>query len=62
MTYKGVIDRYRRFLPVSDKTPVVSLLEGDTPLLEAPRLARAVGLKGARLFLKCEGLNPTGSF
>jgi len=62
MSYKGIIDRYRKYLPVSDKTPIVSLLEGDTPLVEAPRLAEAIGLKKVQLFLKCEGLNPTGSF
>jgi threonine synthase len=62
MSYKGIIDRYRRHLPVSAKTPVITLWEGDTPLIEAKRLAGALGLEGARLFLKCEGLNPTGSF
>lgn len=54
-----LIDRYRRFLPVSDSTPVVSLAEGSTPLLFAPRLGEQLGLN---LFLKLEGLNPTGSF
>jgi threonine synthase len=56
---RGVIERYRDFLPVGPSTPVVTLLEGDTPLLEAPRLSRRVG---ARVFLKLEGANPTGSF
>jgi len=62
MSYQGIIDRYRKHLPVSDKTPVVSLLEGNTPLVEAPLLAKTIGLKGARLYLKLEGQNPTGSF
>jgi threonine synthase len=62
MTYQGIIHRYRQYLPVSDKTPVVTLLEGNTPLIEAKRLAAEIGLKGVRLFLKYEGLNPTGSF
>src|SRR5579863_9766880 len=57
--WSGVIESYRSFLPVSDDTPVVTLLEGDTPLLEAPRLSARVG---ARVWLKLEGQNPTGSF
>src|SRR6266513_6274400 len=55
----GVIARYRDYLPVSDATPIVSLGEGETPLIEAPRLSNRVG---RRVLLKCEGLNPTGSF
>jgi threonine synthase len=54
-----VIEAYREFLPVTSDTPVVSLLEGGTPLLDAPRLSARVG---ARVLLKLEGLNPTGSF
>jgi threonine synthase len=59
MAWSGVIETYRSFLPVSDDTPVVTLLEGGTPLLEAPRLSARVG---ARVLLKLEGQNPTGSF
>jgi threonine synthase len=59
--YRGVIERYRELLPVTAATPVVTLLEGDTPLIEAPRLAEAIGLR-IELHLKYEGLNPTGSF
>jgi threonine synthase len=55
----GVIDRYRDRLPVDDDTPVVSLGEGSTPLLPAPRLS---DLLGVELYLKWEGANPTGSF
>ena len=58
---RGVIARWREFLPVSDATPVVSLNEGSTPLIHAPRLSALVG-RGCRVFLKYEGLNPTGSF
>src|SRR5450631_3546720 len=58
-SWGGVIEEYRSFLPVSDGTPVVTLLEGGTPLLPAPRLSARVG---ARVFLKVEGANPTGSF
>jgi threonine synthase len=57
--WRGVIEEYRSFLPVGDDTPVVTLLEGGTPLLPAPRLSERMG---ARVFLKYEGLNPTGSF
>lgn len=59
---QGVIERYRAFLPVTDKTPVVSLLEGSTPLIPAPRLARELGVPETAVWLKHEGLNPTGSF
>ena len=59
---KGLIDRWRKRLPVGPRTPVVTLGEGGTPLLPADRLARALGLKAGSLFLKFEGANPTGSF
>jgi len=58
---KGIIETYRAYLPVTDTTPIVSLCEGNTPLIEAPRLAAAIGI-GLRIFLKYEGMNPTGSF
>src|ERR1700739_136251 len=57
----GVIERYREYLPVSERTPVISLVEGSTPLIPSPRLSSIVG-RGCRVFLKYEGLNPTGSF
>ncbi len=56
---RGVIHRFREFLPVSETTPVVSLNEGSTPLIHSPRLSAMVG---AEVYLKFEGLNPTGSF
>ncbi len=56
----ALIDRYRDRLPVSPATPVVSLGEGSTPLLPAPRLAKAAGLR--ELWLKWEASNPTGSY
>ncbi len=56
----SLVDRYRRFLPVTDATPVVSLGEGATPLVHARRLGESIGL--SRLYLKVEGQNPTGSF
>jgi threonine synthase len=58
--WPGLIEAFRSELPVSDATPVVTLLEGNTPLLETPRLAAQAGV--ARLYLKVEGANPTGSF
>jgi len=57
--YKGVIERYREYLPVTKRTPVISLSEGNTPLIHSCYLSEAVG---AQVFLKCEGANPTGSF
>ena len=57
--WRGVIEEYRDHLPVSDSTPVVTLHEGGTPLLRAPRLSERVG---AEVWLKFEGANPTGSF
>lgn len=58
---RGVISRYRDFLPVSGATPFVSLNEGSTPLIYSPWLSGVVG-RGAEVYLKFEGLNPTGSF
>ena len=55
-----LVERYRRFLPVSDATPPLTLGEGFTPLVHARRLGAELGL--TRLFLKVEGQNPTGSF
>ncbi len=56
---RGVISRYRRHLPVTDATPVISLNEGSTPLIHSPRLSERAE---ADVFIKYEGLNPTGSF
>ena len=57
--WRGVIEEYREWLPVSDKTPVVSLLEGGTPLVYACVLSEMLG---NQVWLKVEGSNPTGSF
>lgn len=57
--WPGLIEAYRSRLPVSDSTPVVTLQEGNTPLLPAPELSRRTGCD---VYLKVEGLNPTGSF
>jgi threonine synthase len=56
---RGVISRFRQYLPITEATPVISLNEGSTPLIHSPHLsARAE----AEVFIKYEGLNPTGSF
>ena len=57
--WRGVMEEYRAFLPITERTPVVTLLEGGTPLVPAPRLSERVG---AEVWLKVEGSNPTGSF
>lgn len=61
MAYRGLLDRYGDRLDVSRAVPPVTLHEGATPLIPAPRLAAQIA-PGAELFLKYEGLNPTGSF
>src|SRR5881396_2349699 len=58
---RGVIEAYREFLPVSPSTPIVSLAEGNTPLVYCPQLSERVG-RGCEVFVKNEGVNPTGSF
>ncbi|GGT58077.1 MULTISPECIES: threonine synthase [Actinomadura] len=57
--WRGIIEEYRDRLPVTDATPVVTLLEGGTPLVPAQRLSQ---LTRCEVFLKVEGANPTGSF
>src|SRR6185369_13569718 len=59
--WQGVIHQYAQYLPVTDATPVVTLNEGNTPLIPAPNFVEAVGGK-FDLYLKFEGLNPTCSF
>ena len=61
MRWQGVIDKYREYLPVTDKTPVVTLNEGNTPLIEARSLSKIAG-NGIEVYLKYEGMNPSGSF
>jgi threonine synthase len=60
MHYKGIIYKYRQFLPVSADTPVVTLHEGNTPLIRAYNLEQI--FPGYEIYLKFEGMNPTGSF
>lgn len=58
----GIIERYQEFLPVTENTPIISLNEGNTPLILAESLPKELGLKNVRIYYKFEGLNPTGSF
>jgi threonine synthase len=60
-TYQGLIDRFFKRLPVKDRTKIVTLLEGNTPLIRADRLRDRIA-PGIELFLKYDGLNPTCSF
>src|SRR5207244_2220135 len=59
--WPGVIERYRAFLPVSSKTPVITLHEGNTDLICARHLPERLGVD-VKVYYKFEGLNPTGSF
>ncbi len=61
MYYQGLINKYKQYLPVSDKTPIITLNEGNTPLIKADNLAKKIGIN-AQIYLKFEGCNPTGSF
>jgi len=57
--WHGIIHEYRQFLPVTEKTPICTLYEGNTPLVYSPGLSKKLRIE---LFFKCEGLNPTCSF
>ncbi len=61
MQYNGVIERYKKYLPVTGATPIITLKEGNAPLICANYLNKLLG-KNFEVYLKYEGLNPTGSF
>jgi threonine synthase len=61
LQYAGLLEKYRPYLDLPAHTATVTLLEGNTPLIPVPRLAEELG-GGFELFVKYEGLNPTGSF
>ena len=61
MRYTGLIEKYRDRLPVSDSTRIISLGEGNTPLIKLENIPAIIG-KDVNLYIKYEGLNPTGSF
>ena len=59
--WPGLIEAYRPYLPVTSATPVVTLQEGNTPLIPVPAIAKLVG-RQVQVYIKFDGLNPTGSF
>src|SRR5690625_57930 len=59
MTWRGLLEHYRNYLPVTENTPDITLNEGNTPLIPFPNLSRELGIE---LYGKIEGANPTGSF
>jgi threonine synthase len=61
MSYKGLIEKYKEILPINPSTPIISLLEGNTPLIPAVNLPSKLGFDG-EIYFKFEGTNPTGSF
>ena len=61
MLYQGIINKYKKYLPVTNKTPIITLNEGNTPLIYSCYLSALLG-KNFEVYLKYEGLNPTGSF
>ena len=60
--YEGLINKYSKYLPVEDKSKIVTLNEGNTLFLKLKNLPKAIGLTNANVYVKFEGLNPTGSF
>lgn len=59
MRWKGLIEEYREYLPVTENTPALTLNEGNTPLIKLEKISEELGIN---LFVKTEGANPTGSF
>lgn len=59
--WKGIIGEYKEFFPITDRTPIVSLLEGNTPLIKAVNLPKKLNID-LDIYLKFDGANPTGSF
>ncbi len=59
--YIGLIDKYRDYLPIQDDTRIISLTEGNTPLIRLHNIPKILG-KEVKIYVKYEGLNPTGSF
>ncbi len=59
MVWQGILQQYKDYLPITGRTPMVSLYEGNTPLVKAANLSELVG---AKVYFKYEGMNPTGSF
>lgn len=58
--WNGLLREYKEYLPITDKTPLITLHEGNTPLIKAEKIGKELG--GIELYFKYDGLNPTGSF
>ena len=58
--WKGLLKEYKSYLPITDKTPLITLNEGNTPLIKAEKIGEKLG--EIELYFKYDGLNPTGSF
>lgn len=58
----GIIERYKQFFDIDDNFPIMTLEEGNTPLIPAPKIAATTKISGLEVYLKYEGANPTGSF
>jgi threonine synthase len=61
LRWQGILHHYKKYFSISKKTPIVTLLEGNTPLIPAKNLSKEIH-PGLEIYLKYEGLNPTGSF
>ncbi len=59
--WPGLIEAYKKWLPVTSQTPIITLKEGATPLIELLSISKSIG-KGVKIYAKYDGLNPTGSF
>ena len=59
--WKGLIEEYKHYLPVTDATPIITLREGNTPLIPVPSISKMIG-RNVKVYAKYDGLNPTGSF
>ena len=59
--WPGLIEAYKQYLPITKKTPIISLNEGNTPLILSESISNLIGNE-TKVFLKYDGLNPTGSF
>uniref|UniRef100_UPI0039896EA0 pyridoxal-phosphate dependent enzyme n=1 Tax=Psychrobacillus psychrotolerans TaxID=126156 RepID=UPI0039896EA0 len=59
MAWQGLIEEYKEFLPVTENTPKLTLLEGNTPLIKLENISKELGVE---VYVKIEGANPTGSF
>jgi threonine synthase len=60
-SWRGIVEEYRDFFPITDKTPVISLLEGNTPLIRSVNIPKMLNID-LDIYLKFDGANPTGSF